>query len=157
MVSEFLPEFYPFNSRVSCMTITTQQPQCITYLSRVHRVVVTSSSALRLPLTSHGGCCTKIQETCLIRRSARMIYARQHTACVWLRCNMLDHALGAMFQSTRTYRSGSAHTPTWPHIAFTQRYIQYTRSQTRLRMLQARYRALGGSKTPHPDRYSPTC
>ena len=24
-----LPEFYPLNSRVSCMTITIQQPQCI--------------------------------------------------------------------------------------------------------------------------------
>ena len=60
----FLPEFYPFNSRVSCMTITTQQPQCIgvhTYLSRLHRVVVTSSSTLRLPLTSHSGCCAKLE------------------------------------------------------------------------------------------------
>ena len=61
--AELLPEFYPFNSHVSCMTITTQQPQCIgvhTYLSRVHGVVVTSSSALRLPLTSHSGCRAKI-------------------------------------------------------------------------------------------------
>ena len=45
--------------RVSYMMITCQQPQCIgvhTYFSRVHKVVVTSSSALRPPLASHSGC-----------------------------------------------------------------------------------------------------
>ena len=29
LADRVVPEFYPFNSRVSCMTITTQQPQCI--------------------------------------------------------------------------------------------------------------------------------